>query len=52
MRYSLELTLRTAPVSGSCLEASTASILDKIATGIRHLQRTEVRETEEFLSKK
>ncbi len=29
-----------------------ASTLDKIATEIRHLQRTEVREAEEFFSEK
>jgi adenylosuccinate lyase len=32
--------------------AVLASTLDKIATEIRHLQRTEVRETEEFFSEK
>ncbi len=32
--------------------AVIASTLDKIATEIRHLQRTEVRETEEFFSEK
>src|SRR5579872_2879051 len=32
--------------------AVTASTLDKIATEIRHLQRTEVREAEEFFSEK
>ncbi len=32
--------------------AVTASMLDKIATEIRHLQRTEVREVEEFFSEK
>ncbi len=32
--------------------ATTASTLDKIATEIRHLQRTEVREAEEFFSEK
>src|SRR5579862_5015316 len=32
--------------------ATIASTLDKIATEIRHLQRTEVREAEEFFSEK
>ena len=32
--------------------AVIASTLDKIATEIRHLQRTEVREAEEFFSEK
>ena len=32
--------------------AAIASTLDKIATEVRHLQRTEVREAEEFFSEK
>jgi adenylosuccinate lyase len=35
-----------------CTLAVLASTLDKIATEIRHLQRTEVREAEEFFSEK
>jgi adenylosuccinate lyase len=35
-----------------CTLAVVASTLDKIATEIRHLQRTEVREAEEFFSEK
>ncbi|MGA7375217.1 MAG: lyase family protein, partial [Candidatus Sulfotelmatobacter sp.] len=35
-----------------CTLAVIASTLDKIATEIRHLQRTEVREAEEFFSEK
>jgi len=35
-----------------CTLAVMASTLDKIATEIRHLQRTEVREAEEFFSEK
>ena len=35
-----------------CVLAVIASTLDRIATELRHLQRTEVRETEEFFSEK
>jgi adenylosuccinate lyase len=35
-----------------CTLAVIASTLDRIATELRHLQRTEVRETEEFFSEK
>ncbi len=57
------LGLNTAPVSTQVLQrdrhaayigtlAVLASSLDRIATEIRHLQRTEVREAEEFFSEK
>ncbi len=57
------LGLEAAPVSTQVLQrdrhaayvgalALLASSLDKIATEIRHLQRTEVREAEEFFSEK
>ena len=57
------LGLMTAPVSTQVLQrdrhaayigtlAVLASSLDRIATEIRHLQRTEVREAEEFFSEK
>lgn len=55
------LGLKAAPISSQviqrdrhaaylCTLAVIASTLDKIATEIRHLQRTEVREAEEFFS--
>ena len=57
------LGLRAAPVATQVIQrdrhaayiatlAVLASTLDKIATEIRHLQRTEVREAEEFFSEK
>jgi len=57
------LGLEPAPISSQVIQrdrhayyvatlATIASTLDKIATEIRHLQRTEVRETEEFFSEK
>src|SRR5205085_9542276 len=57
------LGLEAAPVSSQVIQrdrhanyiatlAVIASTLDKIATEIRHLQRTEVREAEEFFSEK
>ncbi len=57
------LGLNTAPVSTQVLQrdrhaayvgtlAVMASSLDRIATEVRHLQRTEVREAEEFFSEK
>ncbi len=57
------LGLQTAPVSTQVLQRDrhaayvgalsiVASSLDRIATEIRHLQRTEVREAEEFFSEK
>jgi adenylosuccinate lyase len=57
------LGLKAAPVSSQVIQrdrhaqylatlAVMASTLDKIATEIRHLQRTEVREVEEFFSEK
>jgi adenylosuccinate lyase len=57
------LGLKPAPVSSQVIQrdrhaaylatlAVIASTLDKIATEIRHLQRTEVREAEEFFSEK
>jgi adenylosuccinate lyase len=58
-----KLGLRPAPVATQVIQrdrhaayiamlAVLASTLDKIATEIRHLQRTEVREAEEFFSEK
>ncbi len=58
-----ELGLKPAPVATQVIQrdrhaaylgtlAVLASTLDKIATEIRHLQRTEVREAEEFFSEK
>ena len=58
-----KLGLRPAPVANQviqrdrhaaylCTLAVLASTLDKIAVEIRHLQRTEVREAEEFFSEK
>ena len=57
------LGLKAAPISSQVIQrdrhahymatlAVLASTLDKIATEIRHLQRTEVREAEEFFSEK
>jgi len=57
------LGLKAAPVSSQVIQrdrhahylatlATVASTLDKIATEIRHLQRTEVREAEEYFSEK
>jgi adenylosuccinate lyase len=57
------LGLKAAPVSSQVIQrdrhahylatlATVASTLDKIATEIRHLQRTEVREVEEYFSEK
>ncbi len=57
------LGLEAAPISSQVIQrdrhayyvatlATIASTLDKIATEIRHLQRTEVREVEEFFSEK
>ena len=57
------LGLKAAPVSSQVIQrdrhahylatlAVIASTLDKIATELRHLQRTEVREAEEFFSEK
>jgi adenylosuccinate lyase len=57
------LGLKAAPISSQVIQrdrhahylatlAVIASTLDKIATEIRHLQRTEVREVEEFFSEK
>src|SRR5436305_6660432 len=57
------LGLEAAPISSQVIQrdrhahylatlAVIASTLDKIATEIRHLQRTEVREAEEFFSEK
>src|ERR1700756_4747961 len=57
------LGLEAAPISTQVIQrdrhayyvatlATIASTLDKIATEIRHLQRTEVREAEEYFSKK
>ncbi len=57
------LGLEPAPISSQVIQrdrhayyiatlATIASTLDKVATEIRHLQRTEVREAEEFFSEK
>jgi adenylosuccinate lyase len=57
------LGLEVAPISSQVIQrdrhayyvatlATIASTLDKIATEIRHLQRTEVREAEEYFSEK
>ncbi len=62
-RICERLGLKAAPISSQVLQrdrhahyvatlAVIASTLDKIATEIRHLQRTEVREAEEFFSEK
>jgi adenylosuccinate lyase len=61
-RICARLNLKPAPVASQVVQrdrhaqylgtlATLASSLDKIATEIRHLQRTEVREAEEFFSK-
>src|SRR5438270_1324109 len=62
-RVCARLELVAAPISSQVIQrdrhayymavlAVIASTLDKIATEIRHLQRTEVREVEEFFSEK
>jgi adenylosuccinate lyase len=62
-RICAKLGLESAPVATQVIQrdrhahyistlAIIASTLDKIATEIRHLQRTEVREAEEFFSEK
>ncbi|MGE0405905.1 MAG: adenylosuccinate lyase [Candidatus Korobacteraceae bacterium] len=62
-RICERLGLKAAPISSQVIQrdrhahylsmlAVAASTLDKIATEIRHLQRTEVREAEEFFSEK
>ena len=62
-RICARLNLKAAAVSSQVIQrdrhahylgtlAVVASSLDKIATEIRHLQRTEVREAEEFFSEK
>ena len=62
-RICLALGLKPAPVTTQVIQrdrhaaylatlAVIASTLDKIATEVRHLQRTEVREAEEFFSEK
>ncbi len=62
-RICAKLDLRPAPIATQVIQrdrhahyistlAILASTLDKIATEIRHLQRTEVREAEEFFSEK
>ena len=62
-KICLRLGLKAAAVSSQVIQrdrhaqylstlAVIASTLDKIATEIRHLQRTEVREAEEFFSEK
>ncbi len=62
-RICERLGLKPAPISSQVLQrdrhahyvatlAVIASSLDKIATEMRHLQRTEVREVEEFFSEK
>jgi adenylosuccinate lyase len=61
-RICERLNLKPAPVASQVIQrdrhaqylgtlATLASSLDKIATEIRHLQRTEVREAEEYFSK-
>jgi adenylosuccinate lyase len=61
-RICERLKLKPAPVASQVIQrdrhaqflgtlATLASSLDKIATEIRHLQRTEVREAEEYFSK-
>ena len=58
-----QLNLKVAPITSQVIQrdrhanylatlAVIASTLDRIATEIRHLQRTEVREAEEFFSEK
>lgn len=62
-RICARLGLRPAPIATQviqrdlhanyvCTLAVLASTLDKIATEVRHLQRTEVREAEEYFSQK
>jgi adenylosuccinate lyase len=62
-RICARLGLQAAPISSQVIQrdrhafylatlAVVASTLDKIATEIRHLQRTEVREAEEYFSEK
>jgi adenylosuccinate lyase len=62
-RICARLGLNAAPISSQVIQrdrhayylatlAVIASTLDKIATEVRHLQRTEVREAEEFFSEK
>jgi adenylosuccinate lyase len=62
-KICLRLGLEPAPISSQVIQrdrhayyvatlATIASSLDKIATEIRHLQRTEVREAEEYFSEK
>ena len=62
-RICERMGLRAAPISSQVLQrdrhayyvatlATIAATLDKIATEIRHLQRTEVREAEEYFSEK
>src|SRR6201998_377744 len=62
-RICAKLGLKAAAVSSQVIQrdrhagylatlAIIASTLDKIATELRHLQRTEVREVEEFFSEK
>jgi adenylosuccinate lyase len=62
-RICARLGLKPAAISSQVIQrdrhafylatlATVASTLDKIATEIRHLQRTEVREAEEFFSEK
>ena len=62
-RICARLGLAAAPISTQVIQrdrhayyvatlATIASTLDKIATEIRHLQRTEVREAEEYFSEK
>ncbi|HWG87244.1 MAG TPA: adenylosuccinate lyase [Candidatus Acidoferrales bacterium] len=63
VRICERLGLQAAPISSQVIQrdrhayyvatlATIAASLDKIATEIRHLQRTEVREAEEFFSEK
>ncbi|HST78742.1 MAG TPA: adenylosuccinate lyase [Verrucomicrobiae bacterium] len=63
VRICERLGLEAAPISSQVIQrdrhayyvatlATIAATLDKIATEIRHLQRTEVRETEEYFSEK
>src|SRR6201981_1428545 len=49
---SSQVIQRDRHANSLCTLAVIASTLDKIATEIRHLQRTEVREAEEFFSEK
>jgi adenylosuccinate lyase len=63
VRICERLGLQAAPISSQVIQrdrhayyvatlATIAATLDKIATEIRHLQRTEVREAEEYFSEK